>query len=78
MKMLARTMLVFALLLLQGCAKTEDAQTPVELQMPAEQRVITQMVAPTPSEDAAAIGITVENYPRIDGSTSTLPLVPVM
>jgi phosphate transport system substrate-binding protein len=29
----------------------------------------------TPSEDAEAIGITEENYPRIDGSTSTLPLV---
>jgi phosphate transport system substrate-binding protein len=71
--MSVKIMLVIALLLLQGCVKTKDAKTPVESQIPTEQRIVTQAIVP--SEDAASIGITAENYPRIDGSTSTLPLV---
>ncbi len=75
MKILLKITIVIALLLLQGCAKSEDAGTPAESQIPAEQSIVTQVVVPTPSEDAASIGITAENYPRIDGSTSTFPLV---
>jgi len=37
--------------------------------------IIKQKTLASLSEDAAAVGITAENYPRIDGSTSTLPLV---
>lgn len=70
-----KVILVIALLLLQGCAKTEDAGTPVESQIPAEQSTVTQAITLKPSEDAVSIGITAENYPRIDSSTSTLPLV---
>ena len=70
-----KIMLVIALLLLQGCSKTGDAGVPIESQTSAEQSTLVQAIAPTPSEDAVTIGITAENYPRIDGSTSTLPLV---
>jgi len=44
-------------------------------EQPAQSAPAMQTISLTPSEDAAAIGITAENYPRIDGSTSTFPLV---
>jgi phosphate transport system substrate-binding protein len=75
MKISIKIILVISLFLLQGCGKTGDAGVPIESQAPAEQSTHMQAIAPTPSEDAAAIGITAENYPRVDGSTSTLPLV---
>ena len=68
-------MLVIALLLMQGCSETENSGEPAQSQTPAEQSMAPQTITLTPSEDAASIGITAENYPRIDGSTSTLPLV---
>ncbi|KPU42977.1 hypothetical protein OXPF_34080 [Oxobacter pfennigii] len=55
--------------------KSENSGTPVLTEIPEEQKIVTQAAELTPSEDAAAIGITEENHPRIDGSTSTLPLV---
>jgi phosphate transport system substrate-binding protein len=75
MKISIKIILIISLFLLQGCGKTGDAGVPIESQAPAEQSTHMQAIAPTPSEDAAAIGITAENYPRVDGSTSTLPLV---
>ncbi len=76
LKVTARFMLVTVLLfLMQGCSGTENFEDPAQSQTPAVQSTAVQAIIPTPSEDAAAIGITAENYPRIDGSTSTLPLV---
>ncbi len=76
LKAAACFMLVIApLLLMQGCSGTENLEEPAQPQIPAAQSVSPQAITLTPSEDAAAIGITAENYPRIDGSTSTLPLV---
>ena len=68
-------MLIIALFLLPGCANIGDAEGPVESQTSVQQNTHAQAITLTPSEDAEAIGITAENYPRIDGSTSTLPLV---
>lgn len=76
MKISVKIMLAIALFLLEGCAKTGDAGgVPIESQTPSEQSRPVQSITLTPSEDAASIGVTAENYPRIDGSTSTLPLV---
>ena len=69
--------MLFMLLLFftQGCSETENSEEPTQSQVPAAQSATPQAITLTPSEDAASIGITAENYPRIDGSTSTLPLV---
>lgn len=53
----------------------QKSEEPVQSQTPSGQSAAPQAITLIPSEDAAAIGITAENYPRIDGSTSTLPLV---
>jgi phosphate transport system substrate-binding protein len=69
-------LVVMSLFLLQGCSEAENPGKKLpQSQTPATQSVAPQAITLTPSEDAAAIGITAENYPRIDGSTSTLPLV---
>ncbi len=70
-----KIMLIIALFLMQGCSRTDNLGEPAQSQTPAVQSAALQVITLTPSEDAAAIGITAENYPRIDGSTSTLPLV---
>ncbi|MEA5023615.1 hypothetical protein SDC9_22343 [bioreactor metagenome] len=75
MRIAAGLVLAMIPLLIQGCTKTGNAEGPLPSQLPAAQKSVVQTVTPTPSEDAAAIGITAENYPPIDGSTSTLPLV---
>ena len=75
MKMLIKIMLVIVLFLFQGCTKAGDAGVPIESQTPAGQSTHIQKIEAIPSEDAVSIGITAENYPRIDGSTSTFPLV---
>lgn len=75
MRIPIKVMLVILLFLLLGCTKTEDAPVPIESQTPAEQGTNAQEITAIPSEDAVSIDITAENYPRIDGSTSTLPLV---
>jgi phosphate transport system substrate-binding protein len=75
LKVTARFMLVVILLFLtQGCS-TENSEEPAQTKIPSAQSAVPQAIVLTPSEDAAAIGITAENYPRVDGSTSTLPLV---
>ena len=68
-------LVIIPLFLMQGCSGTENFEEPAQSQIPAAQSVAPQAITLTPSEDAASIGITAENYPRIDGSTSTLPLV---
>lgn len=70
-----KIVLLITLFLLPGCANSRDAERPAEPQTPVEQNTHGQTIMLTPSGEAAAIGITAENYPRIDGSTSTLPLV---
>ncbi|MEL7623134.1 MAG: substrate-binding domain-containing protein [Clostridiales bacterium] len=75
LKFTAGLVLVMLLFLMQGCSENEDFGEPAQSQVPAMENTAPQAIALTPSEDAAAIGITAENYPRIDGSTSTLPLV---
>ena len=76
MKRLIQVILVMAIILLQSCAKPQKSEMPNESLTLEDQNVPNeQSITPIPSEDAEAIGITAENYPRIDGSTSTLPLV---
>ena len=75
MKTTMKILLLITLFLLQGCGIIGDAGVPMESQTPIKQGTDAQAIALTPSENASAIGITAENYPRIDGSTSTLPLV---
>ena len=69
-------MLVMILLFLtQGCSETGNLGESAQSQIPAAPSAAPKAITLTPSEEAAAIGITAANYPRIDGSTSTLPLV---
>lgn len=75
MKILIKIILLAVLFLLQGCVKTGDAVVPIESQTQAEDNAHMQEIAVIPTEDAVSIDITAENYPRIDGSTSTLTLV---
>jgi len=56
------------LLLLQGCTESGHSP-PVTTGRPA------RAIPLVPTELAESLGITAENYPFIDGSTSTLPLV---
>ncbi|HWQ76676.1 MAG TPA: substrate-binding domain-containing protein [Syntrophomonas sp.] len=67
--------ILLAMFLMQGCLETGNLGEPAQSRTPAAQSATPQAITLTPSEDAEAIGITAENYPRIDGSTSALPLV---
>jgi len=72
--------LVLAVVLLHGCSGNDSAsRARQKTTTVAAPRVKADRPARTiplaPSEAATAIGITAENYPLIDGSTSTLPLV---
>ncbi|MCO5387538.1 MAG: substrate-binding domain-containing protein [Desulfosporosinus sp.] len=76
LKVIICLMLVMILLFLtQGCSETGNLGESAQSQIPAAPSAAQKAITLTPSEEAAAIGITAANYPRIDGSTSTLPLV---
>ena len=72
-------MVLMMIVLLPACTLTTESpdvtDTASTTDLPTT-RVTTKRAVPlAPSELATAIGITSENYPFIDGSTSTLPLV---
>lgn len=67
--------LIIVLSVLAGCSNGTDTLPQMQNAEPAKDTKLLQIPLPNPSSVALSIGISAENYPRIDGSTSTLPLV---
>jgi len=68
-----RSIIVILLLILQGCSTTTEKNTTTPPPVKADRPV--RVIPLKPSDFALSMGITAENYPIIDGSTSTFPLV---
>lgn len=70
--------IIAAIVILQGCSSVSiESPVPTTRQMTAPSTEIpaSETNSVIPSDTAVSLGITPENYPRIDGSTSTLTLV---